>query len=116
MNAGDDQAVAGVPVRAASGLITMARAPRSARATIEPGGSPVEDYSGEEMLLGRIKPGRVRESRRVVHIFQIDPGMRDAVTVTARCGEAVLAEDVQWLPSLTGMPCEYCVLTTFACP
>jgi hypothetical protein len=85
-------------------------------ATSHPWGAAIDtlpltsDYSDEVVLLGRLKPGRVRESRRVVHVFPLASGARHATTLTARCGERAGTGDLQWLPGLTGMPCEYCML------
>lgn len=69
-----------------------------------------DDYSDPVMLLGRLKPGTARESQRVVHTFVLVRDLRHDVVVTARCGVRLSASDMQWLPGLTGMPCEQCVM------
>lgn len=69
-----------------------------------------EDYSDEVVLLGRLKAGTASETRRVVHVFPLAPGLLRDPVVTARCGRPLPAGDLQWLPGLTGMPCERCVM------
>jgi hypothetical protein len=69
-----------------------------------------DDYSDQVILLGRLKPGTTRESLRVVHVFALAPDLLHSPVVTARCGEPLPANDMQWLPGLTGMPCEQCVM------
>ena len=68
------------------------------------------DYSDPVVLLGRLKPGLIRETRRVVHVFLLVPEARQATMLTSRCGERLPVTDLQWLPGLSGMPCEHCVL------
>jgi hypothetical protein len=68
------------------------------------------DYSDSVVLLGRLKPGRAVESRRVVHVFQLSPDLLPVTTLTARCDEQLPVDDLQWLPGLVGMPCEKCLL------
>jgi hypothetical protein len=46
----------------------------------------------------------------VVHVFQLTAELLDDTVMIARCGEPLRAGDMQWLPGLTGMPCERCVL------
>lgn len=72
--------------------------------------SSSRDYSERAILLGRIKAGRAPESRRVVHVFELSPSLRDATTVIACCGQDLAVDDLQWLPRLAGMPCEECVV------
>jgi hypothetical protein len=71
---------------------------------------PASDYSNQAVILGRLKPGRARESHRVVHVFPLATEGTHATTLTARCGEQLLVADVQWLPRLIGMPCDHCLL------
>lgn len=71
---------------------------------------PEDDYSDEVVLLGRLKAGTASETRRVVHVFPLAPGLLHDPVVTARCGRPLPASDLQWLPGLTGMPCEQCVM------
>jgi hypothetical protein len=70
------------------------------------------DYSDQVVFLGRLKRGRVRESRRVVHVFPLALDTPRDTTLTASCGETLAVDDLQWLPQVTGMPCERCVLHT----
>jgi hypothetical protein len=77
-------------------------------------GSVDTDYSDQVIFLGRLKPGRAWESRRVVHVFALASQARHDTTLTARCGEAVPVDDMQVLPGITGMPCEYCVQLSMA--
>jgi hypothetical protein len=69
-----------------------------------------DDYSDPVILLGRLKPGTARESQRVVHTFLLVRDLLHDAVVTARCGAQLLVGDLQWLPGLTGMPCERCVM------
>jgi hypothetical protein len=46
----------------------------------------------------------------VVHVFPLARDLLRATVVTARCGMPLPACDLQWLPGLTGMPCEQCVM------
>jgi hypothetical protein len=62
------------------------------------------------VFLGRIKPGHAPESRRLVHVFLLTPEARYATTLTARCGATLPVDDIHWLPHLSGMPCEHCIL------
>jgi hypothetical protein len=71
---------------------------------------PKRDYSDEVILLGRLREGATTESRRVVHVFPLTPELLRSTVVTARCGEPLTTSDLQWLPGLTGMPCEQCVM------
>jgi hypothetical protein len=75
---------------------------------------PETDYSDQVILLGRLKPGTALESRRVMHVFLLAPDLLRQTTLTARCGEALPSDDMQWLPRLAGMPCEPCVLLSVA--
>lgn len=75
---------------------------------------PASDYSNQPIILGRIKPGRARESHRVVHVFSLANDGRQATTLTARCGERLPIDDIQWLPRLIGMPCDHCLLQTIS--
>jgi hypothetical protein len=72
---------------------------------------PATDYSKPVTILGRVKPGLVRETRRVVHAFLLVSEILPDI-LTARCGERLSAGDLQWLPALAGMPCEQCVLNS----
>jgi hypothetical protein len=74
------------------------------------GTGPTGDYSDQVIVLGRLKPGKVRESCRVVHVFQVAPDLLHNPVVTARCGAPLPTCDLQWLPGLRGMPCEQCVM------
>jgi hypothetical protein len=69
------------------------------------------DYSEQVIVLGRLKPGMTSESRRVVHVFQLVTDLLHDAVVSARCGVALVAGDLQWLPRFAGMPCERCVMT-----
>ena len=73
---------------------------------------PALDYSEQVVVLGRLKPGKIRESCRVVHVFQAVPGLLHNPVATARCGAPLPTVDLQWLPGLRGMPCERCVMAS----
>lgn len=75
--------------------------------------SSAEDYSNRVVILGRLKAGRVRESHRLVHVFPVAE-IQHSGTVTARCGMRLPVNDLQWLPAVTGMPCEHCLLHILA--
>jgi hypothetical protein len=70
------------------------------------------DYSGSALLFGRLRSGTVSETRRVVHVFSLEPGMLDGAAVLARCGARLVVEELQWLPGFTGMPCERCMMSS----
>jgi hypothetical protein len=72
------------------------------------------DYSDQVILLGRVKVGRARESRRVAHVFLLGSEAAPDSTLTARCGEQLPVGDMDWLPGMVGMPCEPCVLHAMA--
>ncbi|TDV54212.1 hypothetical protein [Actinophytocola oryzae] len=90
------------------GLIAQPRTPWDGvpATTVLP--SPL-DYSDQPRLLGRLKPGRALESRRVVHVFLLEACPNDTF-LTAQCGETLRVRDLDWLPRLGGMPCEQCVM------
>ncbi|GAB3904227.1 hypothetical protein ACFQ1S_01330 [Kibdelosporangium lantanae] len=93
----------------AGGLVAASGAVRGRTAAINL--LPSEhDYSDQVVLLGRLKPGTVSESRRTVHVFPVTPDLGPDTALTARCGQTLPADDVQWLPGIAGMPCEQCVL------
>ena len=88
-----------------------ARGSRRARASACGPDQPADwDYSDPVVILGRLKPGRATESRRLVHVFLLTSDARHSATLTARCGATLPVEDTQWLPNLSGMPCEHCIL------
>ena len=73
------------------------------------------DHSDQVILLGRVKQGRARESRRVAHVFLLlGSEVAPDSTLTARCGEELPVGDMDWLPGMVGMPCEPCVLHAMA--
>ncbi|GDY32069.1 hypothetical protein [Gandjariella thermophila] len=67
------------------------------------------DYSEPITLIARLKAGLARETRRIVHLFRLLPGVPLGHTLTARCGEALPIADTEWLAVGTGMPCESCL-------
>ena len=80
----------------------------------DPRPAPEGEYSDPVVFLGRIKPGRAPESRRLVHVFLLTPEARYAAMLTARCGVTLPVDDVHWLPQLAGMPCEHCIVHSLA--
>jgi hypothetical protein len=80
-------------------------------------------------IVGRLARGTAGETRRVVHVFELDaagamneqrfsgdpgggaPGRGEAPndTVRTKCGEALTRSDVEWLVPGAGMPCEPCL-------
>jgi hypothetical protein len=86
----------------------------STRAAAVDAHPPTSDYSDPVIILGRIKPGRARESRRVAHVFLLGTEVAADSTLTARCGEQLPVGDMDWLPGMVGMPCEPCVLHSMA--
>lgn len=67
------------------------------------------DYSSPVTAVARFKPGRVRETRRVAHLFYLLPGAPQGFVLTAHCGETLAITDMEWLPFGGGMPCEDCL-------
>jgi hypothetical protein len=94
--------------------------PVAASATVRGRSAAIEtppltsDYSDQVLLLGRLRPGMVGESRRVVHVFLLALDIPRDTTLTARCGETLAVGDMQWLSEIAGMPCERCLLHTLA--
>jgi hypothetical protein len=97
-----------IAIQGARGLVA-AEVARDSRAVAHFPPS-VRDYSDRAELLGRIKPGRALESRRVVHVLELSPDLLHATELTASCGGILPVDDLQWLPRLAGMPCEECVV------
>jgi hypothetical protein len=73
---------------------------------------PTDDYSDRAIVFGRVLPGRIGESRRVVHVFELASQVTPEGTLSACCGEELDLGDLQWLPAMLGMPCEFCVLNS----
>lgn len=67
------------------------------------------DYSGPVTVIARLKAGLIRETRRIVHLFRLLPGVPLGHTLTARCGETLPIADTEWLAVGRGMPCESCL-------
>jgi hypothetical protein len=67
------------------------------------------DYSEPVTIIARLKAGLVRETRRIVHMFRLLPGVPLGHALTARCGETLSIADTEWLSAGTGMPCESCL-------
>jgi hypothetical protein len=103
------QVATGIGTYGVADLAVASRAAKPRGAVLDPL-PPVRDYSEPLVVLGRLKPGRTRESLRVVHVFQLTAELLHDTVMIARCGEPLRAGDMQWLPGLTGMPCEQCVL------
>jgi hypothetical protein len=61
------------------------------------------------LLVGRLARGLVGETRRVVHVFAVDPHGDLGELLRTRCGEALSRPDVEWVSPGTGMPCEPCL-------
>lgn len=98
----------GVEAAGFGGLIAEPESSLPRAVAVHP--SQREDYSDQVVLLGRLKAGKASESRRVVHVLPLVPGIQHNPVVTARCGAQLSAGDMQWLTGLTGMPCEQCVM------
>jgi hypothetical protein len=111
--AGAHQGTTGIQTQGINGLVTASRAAQADTIGLTTC-SPTRDYSNQVIALGRLMAGKARESRRVVHAFVLTPDLRHDTALTARCGETLPIEDMQWLPGLTGMPCERCVLLSLA--
>jgi hypothetical protein len=63
------------------------------------------------VLLVRLLPGIVGESRRVVHVVAAPEDTRTVPEVlTALCGEHIKPGTAEVLPDLDGMLCERCFL------
>lgn len=61
------------------------------------------------VLLVRLLPGMIGESRRVVHVVPLPPGGVPEV-LTAYCSEQIEPGTAEVLGEFVGMPCERCVL------
>ncbi|MFF4592481.1 hypothetical protein [Amycolatopsis sp. NPDC001319] len=62
----------------------------------------------DSMTANVLMTGRVGESRRVVHVFEVDAAGSSA-EVLARCGESFPRTHIEWLAPGVGMPCESCL-------
>jgi hypothetical protein len=60
-------------------------------------------------IVGRLARGTAGETRRVVHVFELDSACAPNDTVRTKCGEALTRSDVEWLVPGAGMPCEPCL-------
>jgi len=60
-------------------------------------------------VLGRLARGTAGETRRVVHVFDLDAARTVSELVRTRCGEALTRAQVEWLAPGAGMPCEPCL-------
>ncbi|WP_432849307.1 hypothetical protein ACQPXB_02720 [Amycolatopsis sp. CA-161197] len=67
-----------------------------------------DSMTANVLMTGRLAPGRVGESRRVVHVFEVDAAGSSA-EVLARCGESFPRTHIEWLAPGVGMPCESCL-------
>ncbi|MGW4483985.1 hypothetical protein ACWEOE_09115 [Amycolatopsis sp. NPDC004368] len=67
-----------------------------------------DSMTANVLMTGRLAPGRAGESRRVVHVFEVD-ATGSCAEVLARCGERLPRAHVEWLTSGVGMPCESCL-------
>jgi hypothetical protein len=64
------------------------------------------------VLLVRLLPGLVGESRRVVHVVPVVNAEEVPPVLVAYCGEPIERGTAEVLPDMVGMPCERCVLAT----
>jgi hypothetical protein len=62
-------------------------------------------------ILVRLLPGKVGESRRVVHVVPIPDVEEIPDVLTAYCGEEIRPDTAEWLPQMCGMPCTTCAFT-----
>jgi hypothetical protein len=72
-----------------------------------------DSLTADALTTGRLSRGSACESRRVVHVFEVDTDGEDA-EVVARCGESLPRAHVEWLTPGVGMPCESCLGLTGA--
>jgi hypothetical protein len=61
------------------------------------------------VVIARPRPGIVRETRRVAHLFEISAGHDVPETLTALCGDEFGHGQLELLERPSGMPCEYCL-------
>lgn len=64
------------------------------------------------VLLVRLLPGVVGESRRVVHVVPVVNAAEVPPVMVAYCGQSIERGTAEVLPEMAGMPCERCVLAT----
>lgn len=62
------------------------------------------------LLLVRLLPGVVAESRRVVHLVAFPDGDDVPDVLTAYCGEVIRRGTAEALAKPCGMPCTLCLL------
>jgi hypothetical protein len=64
------------------------------------------------VLLVRLLPGLVGETRRVVHVVPVPAAHVMPDVLTAYCGLQIKPNEAERLDRPTGMPCEPCALNT----
>jgi len=62
------------------------------------------------LLLVRLRPGVVGESRRVVHVVSFPTGDNVPEVLVAYCGEEIRRGPADVLPKPCGAPCEACLI------
>ncbi|GDY31059.1 hypothetical protein [Gandjariella thermophila] len=62
------------------------------------------------VLLVRLRPGVVGESRRVVHVVPVPAGSAVPAVLVAYCGARIPPGAAELLPEPAGMPCTACLL------
>jgi hypothetical protein len=64
------------------------------------------------VILARLLPGLVGETRRLTHFFPAPPNGAIPEVLTAYCGFTLRPGQAEHLSALTGAPCELCLLRT----
>lgn len=76
------------------------------------GGSRADTVPADEptIILVRMKPGLVGETKRVVHLVRLPESGTVPEELTAYCGERFEPGTIDFLPEPTGMPCVRCLI------
>lgn len=68
------------------------------------------DYPEPVVMIARQAPGLGRETQRVAHVFEFEPGVAQRDHLRARCGARLPLLQAEWLSVGSGMPCSACLV------
>lgn len=72
-----------------------------------------DDHPEPLVVVARQTKGLIRETQRVAHVFEVQPGVALGASLTADCGQTLSLVDAEWLAAGSGMPCEGCLAQRF---
>jgi hypothetical protein len=68
-----------------------------------------DEMPARVLAVGRLTAGKVGETRRLAHLFDVGEDTAQQAAIFARCGAELPLSDVEWLRPGAGMPCEHCL-------